>query len=115
MFAPEDDCPPLHPNEIDRHRIARLLATRQRYRYVTPQVLATENGYCVVSPCCSRNIDASGGTIDIARLEYLPCGKSWLLYRKDHATYSWQVHARCADLAAVLACLNADPQRVFWQ
>ena len=55
----------MHPNDVDRKRIERALAARVRYRYVSPEVQADEAGYRIQSPCCSRNVDKAGGTIDI--------------------------------------------------
>ena len=62
-----------HPNQLDCKRIERALGRRERYRYVTPQVIPDEeeHGYRIESPCCSRNVEPSGGIIDIALLKYL--------------------------------------------
>lgn len=107
--------PDPHPNELDMHRITRLLEQRHRYRYVTPEVRRVEGGYWVVSPCCSRNIDTHGGLIDIARLVYEATSGKWQLYRRDHQGQSWELYRRMADLHAAIALINADPNRVFWQ
>ncbi len=144
-----------HPNEFDLKRITRMLEHRVRYRYVTPVVQPIEEGYLVVSPCCSRNIDDSGGIIDIARIKYdhpndhgknakpdnetnhdrsltpvppLPEGEGygsalrkyhsnekWRLYRKDHQLDVWVLHSTAATLHELIAELNEDPARVFWQ
>lgn len=104
-----------HPNEFDLRRIARLLAQRVRYRYVEPEVQAIAGGYQIVSPCCSRNIDASGGTIDIARLEYVYQEGLWRLYHKDHQRNMWQLHTVAPMLKMLITQLNEDPSRVFWQ
>ena len=106
-------CP--HPNELDLKRIERRISERQRYRYVSPEVFAVENGYEIRSPCCSRNIDKSGGTIDIARMEYMPETGQWRLYRKIHADGRWLFHAEYGTLASLLNELNLDPERRFWQ
>ncbi|BBO99664.1 DUF3024 domain-containing protein [Sulfuriferula nivalis] len=106
-------CP--HPNEFDLRRIARLLAQRVRYRYVEPEVQAIAGGYQIVSPCCSRNIDASGGTIDIARLEYVVQESLWRLYYKDHQRNMWQLHLEAPKLKMLITQLNEDPLRIFWQ
>ena len=90
---------PAHPNELDRKRIERSLKSRQRYRYVSPTVTGVVGGYVIESPCCSRNIDAEGGVIDVALLHYDPTAGTWQ-------------HPR---LVAVTDLLNADPDRVFWQ
>lgn len=102
------------PNEMDWRRIERALEKRVRYRYVRPVVEPEENGYRITSPCCSRNIDPSGGCIDIARLEYDELFDRWILYSKDHARgiWVWQAEGRLHHL---MVLLNADPQRTFWQ
>ncbi len=107
------DCP--HPNDVDRKRIERALAGRERYRYVTPTVRPAERGYRIESPCCSRNIDENGGTIDIARIEYVSALSRWRLYRRDHRQNDWEYYADYATLAALLDELNQDRRRVFWQ
>lgn len=104
-----------HPNEVDLRRISRALGKRVRYRYVSPAVEAVAGGYRIVSPCCSRNIDPSGGIIDIARLEYDQAMGEWRLYRKDHGRSQWLLHARSLRLDQLMAQLNEDPSRVFWQ
>lgn len=103
------------PNEFDQRRITRLLAQRARYRYVEPEVQSIADGYLVVSPCCSRNVDASGGTIDIARLEYAHLPGRWRLYCKDHQQGVWKLHSESPLLQKLIDRLNADPTRVFWQ
>jgi len=102
------------PNPLDLRRIERALAKRRRYRYVRPAVRWESDGYRIVSPCCSRNIDADGQTIDIARLEYDAARAGWRLYSKDHAAQRWALQAQ-GRLHELLALLNADPQRIFWQ
>ena len=104
-----------HPNEFDLKRIRRMLEKRVRYRYVSPVVQPIAEGYLVMSPCCSRNIDASGGVIDIARIKYDHPKNEWRLYHKDHALAVWALHSTSATLHELLACLNEDPSRVFWQ
>ena len=104
-----------HPNELDLRRITRLLAQRVRYRYVEPEVQAIIDGYLIVSPCCSRNIDAGGGTIDIAWLMYSAADGLWRLYHKDHAHNQWQLHSAATVLQVLIMQLNEDPSRVFWQ
>ncbi len=106
---------PAHPNELDMRRIEKLLDQRQRYRYVAPEVIAIAGGYQVISPCCSRNIDRDGGPIDIARLEFDAEAKVWRLYRKNHAAGQWELHLCLRELHAVVAQLNEDPERRFWQ
>ena len=105
----------MHPNDVDRKRIERALAARVRYRYVSPEVQADEAGYRIQSPCCSRNVDKAGGTIDIARLEYVADSRAWRLYRKDHAQREWAFYKEFSALTALLQFLNLDPDRSFWQ
>jgi hypothetical protein len=104
-----------HPNDLDRKRIERALKTRKRYRYVTPSVLPAVSGYRIESPCCSRNIDAEGGTIDVALLTYDAEPGGWRLYHKDHAAGTWVFHSAYERLPALLDQLNKDEERVFWQ
>lgn len=106
---------PLQPNDVDRKRIERALAQRMRYRYVSPLVRSTADGYRIESPCCSRNIDRSGGVIDIALLRYRSESGAWQLYRKDHDQEQWVLDGEYGTLTAVLARLNTDPERLFWQ
>ncbi len=103
------------PNEFDRHRVIRMLRQRTRYRYVEPEVTAINGGYQIVSPCCSRNIHASGGTIDIARLEYVYEEGLWRVYYKNHALNQWKLYSEAPMLQNLLIQINEDPSRVFWQ
>ncbi len=93
----------------------RALAARSRYRYVEPQVLDAEEGYRIVSPCCSRNVDPDGGLIDVALLQYQDSVMPWRLYRRDHTVQQWLLHSLHERLDELVEHLNADPQRVFWQ
>ena len=104
-----------HPNEFDKRRIERALKARQRYRYVSPNVATVDGGYRVESPCCSRNIDRSGGVIDVALLLLDEERARWQLFRKDHANGAWTREGDYQTLVDVLQRLNADPERVFWQ
>ena len=104
-----------HPNEFDLRRIERMLEQRVRYRYVLPVVQAIDNCYLVVSPCCSRNIDSSGGMIDIARISYVHAEGIWQLYQKDHQHAVWKLHSTAPTLQLLIVILNEDPSRVFWQ
>jgi len=104
-----------HPNDLDRKRIERVLKARKRYRYVVPRVHAVANGYLIESPCCSRNIDADGGIIDIALLQYDGDLGIWQLYRKDHGCGQWDLHSKHGRLSEILELLNIDPNRAFWQ
>ncbi|WP_246264201.1 DUF3024 domain-containing protein [Aromatoleum toluvorans] len=103
-----------HPNELDQRRIARLLEKRMRYRYVSPRVEACDDGYRVVSPCCSRNVDQAGGDIDIARLAWDADSGAWRLYSKDHARGEWLFYDSGRQIDAVLMALLVDAYRVFW-
>lgn len=105
----------MQPNELDRRRIERALAGRRRYRYVSPSVHATDGGYLIKSPCCSRNVDPDGGVVDIALVEYARGPQPWRLYRKDHRARQWHLHAFFRRLVDLLEQVNADPQRLFWQ
>ena len=106
--------PAPHPNELDRKRIERALAQRERYRYVTPQVVMDfeDRAYRIESPCCSRNVEPGGGIIDIALLKYV--SPHWLLYRKDHEYSTWVLHEVTDSLFEAMEILLPDAQRVFW-
>ncbi|MEK6750176.1 MAG: DUF3024 domain-containing protein [Pseudomonadota bacterium] len=104
-----------HPNDVDRKRIERALANRKRYRYVEPLVLATPGGYRITSPCCSRNIDPSGGMIDIALMLYMSSQGVWSLYRMNHPERQWVLHSELARLNELLAQINEDQDRIFWR
>ncbi len=105
-------CP--HPNEVDRKRIEKTLAERERYKYVAPKVLPDVEGYLVRSPCCSRSVDPEGGEIDIARIEY-QSGDFWRLYQKDDEKQYWRPHSEYLSLSMLLARLIADPKKEFWR
>jgi hypothetical protein len=104
-----------HPNDFDRKRIERALKTRKRYRYVTPSVAVVTDGYRIESPCCSRNIDPEGGIVDVALLLHDADRRAWQLFRKDHERGKWELHSTYDRLIELLAQLNADPERKFWQ
>lgn len=106
---------PRHPNELDRKRIERALELRKRYRYVTPEVHAIDDGYVIRSSCCSRNIDPDGGIIDIAKLEFRSERSCWWLYHKDHAIGHWIRHGEYRSLPPILDLLNQDLDRRFWR
>ena len=97
--------------ELAYRRVLRALRNRRRYRYVRPEVRPRDEGFVVVSPCCSRNVDPQGGVIDIAWIE--PLGNEWRLHHRDHATGRWATSAEGA-LPRLLELLCADPERVFW-
>ncbi|MFG1400118.1 DUF3024 domain-containing protein [Roseixanthobacter pseudopolyaromaticivorans] len=104
-----------HPNELDRRRIVRGLKARRRYRYVEPSVVDVDGGYRIASPCCSRNIDAEGGIIDVALLLFEPENEIWRLFWKNHKTGTWELHSVHVRLASILEQLNMDDERTFWQ
>jgi hypothetical protein len=102
------------PDEHDRVRVRRLLRNRKRYRYVHPKVRTVSGGLRIESPCCSRNLDRSGGVVDIAFLQHLRAG-AWRLYRMDHAAALWRLHGDYEQLTDLMHVLNEDPERLFWQ
>lgn len=112
-ITPTCNVPP-HPNDIDRRRIERAIEERIRYRYVIPEVSAIDDGYLVRSPCCSRNIDASGGPIDIACFVYNRLWSNWSLQYRDHTAGCWIHHSDHITLISALGPLLADPSRLFW-
>ena len=105
----------VHPNEFDRRRIERALKARERYRYVSPSVAGVEGGYKIESPCCSRNIDRSGGIVDVALLLHDAERARWQLFRKDHSRGAWVLDGDHERLVETLQRLNSDPERLFWQ
>lgn len=104
-----------HPNDFDCKRIERAITTRKRYRYVSPRVEAVMDGYRIESPCCSRNVDPEGGMVDVALLKYDQERARWHLFRKDHASGTWEFDSGYDRLIELLESLNADPDRKFWQ
>ena len=106
---------PAQPNEFDFRRIERALAQRRRYRYVTPIVTKTAGGYKIQSPCCSRNVDPEGGVIDVALVLFDERKDNWRLLRKDHSVGQWELDSEYERLTELLAHLNEDDARRFWQ
>ena len=106
--------PSAQPNAFDLVRLTRALERRRRYRYVAPRVLGVACGYRIVSPCCSRNVDADGGEIDVARLHWDDGRAVWRLMWKDHARGAWELHSLHRRLDYAAAALAADPERLFW-
>jgi len=98
---------------LDRVAIARALAARHRYKYVQPRVEPEADGWKVVSPNCSRSVDAGGGDIDIAWLRR--DARGWTLYARDHALAAWLPKLSERPLVQALALLCEDPNRDFWQ
>ena len=100
--------------DLTAERIRRALARRIRYRYVHPRVEPEGQGWKVVSPNCSRNIDKIGGDIDIAWLA--PDGENgWLLFARDHARGCWDLRRRSRRLDDLFAALLLDPKREYWR
>lgn len=99
--------------EFDVARIARAVERRTRYRYVRPRIVREGEGWKVVSPNCSRNIDAHGGEIDIAWL-HPAAGGLWLLHARDHAGGGWIRYGDPMPLALALERLRVDRDRLFW-
>ena len=103
------------PNELDLRRLKRMLAKRERYRYVTVRVTPTTMGYLITSPCCSRVVSAEGALIDIALIEYEATSERWTISSKNHIEGQWDLQ-RCAEaLRPLVEYLLRDPARVFWQ
>lgn len=98
---------------LDGARIARALRTRERYRYVQPRIERLGAGWKVVSPNCSRNVDTSGGDIDIAWLEPT-IGGHWIVHLRDHEAHAWLPKAVMFTLPAALDLVCHDPDREFW-
>lgn len=108
-----------------QQRLERALRQRVRYRYVRPRVLREGEGFRVESPCCSRNVDPSGGVIDIALLTPITARASrkrpsarttqgWRLHARDHAAGTWVPQHESEQLEELLDLLCVDAQRVFW-
>jgi hypothetical protein len=98
---------------LDRLRIERALAGRARYKYVKPKVMAEGAGWKIVSPNCSRSIDATGGPIDIAWFEPVSEGL-WRLHARDHAHAAWVAKGEGVTLPEALARVLADTLHEFW-
>ena len=102
---------------IAHQRIVRALAARERYRYVTPRVEPLDDGgrpgWRVVSPNCSRKVDAHGGEIDIAWFVQQPDGR-WQLRAREHTLGRWRTTLDGATLQDALARVCEDPQREYW-
>lgn len=98
--------------ELTRRRLLRALDERKRYRYVRPEVTTTEDGWLITSPCCSRNVDPSGGVIDIARLTR--SNGKWQLYARDESREHWVMRLEAVRFDEAMAMLCADEEREFW-
>jgi hypothetical protein len=114
MFAPAALMPTMQAriHDMDRVRIERALRNRVRYRYVQPLIERNEDGFVISSPCCSRNIDPTGGVIQIAWIE--PVEGAWALYFRDHVHDRWVLHDESRHLQPLLDEVCVDPTRVFW-
>lgn len=95
------------------YRLERALRQRVRYRYVEPSVLREGESFRIQSPCCSRNVDPSGGLIDIALLTP-GAGAGWSLSARDHAQGAWVERMSDEPLDLVLDTLCIDHERKFW-
>lgn len=99
--------------DLTLRQIERALRERTRYRYVSPRVLREGQGFRIESPCCSRNVDTTGGVINIAWLTRGEDGV-WRLSARDHALHRWVLQHEGTDLAELLDALCIDRERVFW-
>jgi hypothetical protein len=99
--------------DLERARIERALAARARYRYVQPRVEREGAGWKIVSPNCSRSIDATGGDIEIAWFKPRGDGR-WALHARDHAHGAWLLTNDDLSLNAALHLACADPVGRFW-
>lgn len=93
--------------------IERALRERVRYRYVQPRVVQEGRNFRIEAPCCSRNVDPRGGTIDIALLIPALDGR-WALLGREHAAATWVPHARGLSLSETLDMVCVDAERKFW-
>lgn len=96
-----------------QHRVEKALRERVRYRYVEPRVLREGEGFRIQSPCCSRNVDPTGGLIDIALLAP-GAGQGWSLSARDHAQGVWVPRMQGEPLETLLDVLCVDSERQFW-
>jgi hypothetical protein len=98
-------------------RIARALLHRSRYKYVQPRVQRwLDNGaagWQIVSPNCSRNIDATGGEIAIAAFEPDAEGR-WRLHARDHRHGCWRLMGEGLSLDEALTRVCTDVLGVYW-
>ncbi|HJV63768.1 MAG TPA: hypothetical protein VJ743_22665 [Albitalea sp.] len=117
LRRPQQRSPATDPSRVvalDQARILRAIARRRRYRYVQPRVEREGLGWKIVSPNCSRNIDARGGDIDIAWLVPVNEG-AWLLHARDHVQGCWVLKASGVSLHAALTAVCDDALREYWQ
>jgi hypothetical protein len=98
---------------LERAQIERALTRRSRYRYVHPRVESEGTGWRIVSPNCSRRVDATGGEIDIAWFEPLGAGH-WALHARDHSAHAWVLQASDLGLADALRQVCNDALGRYW-
>ena len=99
--------------DLMQHRLERALRQRVRYRYVQPSVLREGECFRIQSPCCSRNVDPSGGLIDIALLVPHEEGR-WCLCSRDHTKATWVSRFQDQPLDILMDLLCVDSERQFW-
>lgn len=113
MPSPEPQAACAEVIDLMQHRLQRALRQRARYRYVRPQVLREGDGFRIQSPCCSRNVDSSGGPIDIALL--VPdVMRGWLLCSRDHQHQVWVPRKESDSVEVLITALCTDADRHFW-
>ena len=115
VFAGMAHLVPCHPNEFDLRRIQRAIGQRERYRYVEPTVLPIDDGYRIECACCSRTVRPDGGIVDIALIRWSDTEGAWLLFARNHELDRWDLDSGHDRLDHLLAQLNRDPDRRFWQ
>lgn len=93
--------------------IERALRERVRYRYVQPRVVQEGGNFRIEAPCCSRNVDPHGGTIDIALLTPALDGR-WALLVREHTARAWTLCAQDLSLGEALDMVCIDAERKFW-
>ena len=99
--------------DLMQRRLERALRERVRYRYVTPSVQREGDTFRIQSPCCSRNVDPSGGMIDIALLVPHEDGR-WCLCARDHVNKTWVARFQAEPLDVLMDLLCVDNEREFW-
>ena len=110
--------------DLMQHRLERALRQRVRYRYVRPRVLREGESFRIQSPCCSRNVDPSGGMIDIALLIPLAAiagsavsdrpRQRWCLCARNYLRGTWESKYESEQLDELLDVLCIDHERQFW-
>lgn len=100
-------------HDLMQRRLERALRQRVRYRYVQPSVLREGDSFRIQSPCCSRNVDPTGGLIDIALLVPHESGR-WCLCSRDHTQATWVAQFQDQPLNLLMDLLCVDTERQFW-